>query len=78
MTETENRIRNLVLELDSLIPTENAAIRIDVYGGGIDESYLRGTRQGLQRLGTQLLKAAHAPFTDTESRYAPGIKNVST
>ncbi len=58
-------------ELDSLIVGEDAKVRIDVYGGGVDESYLRANRRGLRRLGTQLLKAADAPRKDSSSKFAP-------
>ncbi|MFC1453907.1 hypothetical protein ACFLQL_01870 [Verrucomicrobiota bacterium] len=71
MTDPEKRVRDLVSELDSIIPNKNAKVRIDVYGGGIDESYLRGNRRGLQRLGVKLLKAADAPFKDSSSKFDP-------
>ena len=71
MTDPEQRVRDLVSELDSIIPNENAKVRIDVYGGALDESYIRANRHGLQRFGVQLLKAADAPLKDSSAKFAP-------
>ncbi len=65
MTDNEKRSDDLVSELDSIVPCEDAQVRIDAYGGGVDESYLRANRRGLQRLGIQLLKAADARLKDS-------------
>ena len=76
MSDSESKIRDLVSELDSLVPREDAKVRIDVYGGGVDESYIRANRRGLQRLGIQLLKAADAPFKDSSSKFAPHAVDI--
>ena len=62
MNEPEKiRIQALVQELDQLVPRTDAAVVMNVYGGGCDESQITATENGYLRLGIELLKAAVAP-----------------
>jgi hypothetical protein len=57
----ERRVQDLTSELDELIPREGSLVRIQLVGGGPDESYWVGNRLGYLRLGVELLKGAFAP-----------------
>ena len=46
--EKKIRIEKLLSELESLVPNNNAKVRIDVYGGGIDEWEYRGRSSDLR------------------------------
>ncbi|MBI9077293.1 MAG: hypothetical protein JEZ02_17935 [Desulfatibacillum sp.] len=57
--DTEKLI-GLIQDLDHLVPREGAAVKLDQYGGGPDESRLAANRAGYLRLGIEFLKAAFA------------------
>jgi len=67
----KKRIDALIAELETLVPAEDAKVRIDVYGGGIDESYLRGNESGLLRMGMEIIKSGTAPHKESSSKFAP-------
>jgi hypothetical protein len=54
----EARVRALVAELDAAVPRQGARVRLEVYGGGPDESQAVANRTGTLRLGVELLRAA--------------------
>jgi hypothetical protein len=58
--EQEQRVREMVWELDAIVPRDGAQVRMVQYGGGPDESRMVGTRRGYLRLGIELIKAALA------------------
>ena len=68
--DKKKRIAVLIDELESLAPPDGK-VRIDVYGGGIDESYLRGNESGLLRMGVGIIRAAIAPYKDAASKFTP-------
>jgi hypothetical protein len=51
------RIKEIVEELDRDLPTKDACVLLQQYGGGPDESRVVATRGGLLRLGLAFLKA---------------------
>lgn len=57
----EARIKELVEELDRIVPKEGASVSFRQYGGGPDESKIVGSRTGLLRAGVSLLRAGVAP-----------------
>lgn len=52
------RIESALKEIEASLPDCQAQVRFDVYGGGIDESFIRGSRAGIARLGVRLIRAA--------------------
>jgi hypothetical protein len=52
------RIKAALKEIEAGLPEGTAKVRFDVYGGGVDESFIRGSRAGIARLGLRLLQAA--------------------
>jgi hypothetical protein len=52
------RIKAALKEIEASLPEGNAKVRFDVYGGGVDESFIRGSRPGIAKLGLRLLQAA--------------------
>ena len=60
----EARIKELVEELDRIVPKEGASVSFRQYGGGPDESKIVGSRTGLLRAGVSLLRAGVAPPGD--------------
>ena len=55
------RIHKALNEIEDALPPAQAQVRFDVYGGGVDESFIRGTRAGLAQLGVRLIRAALKP-----------------
>jgi hypothetical protein len=66
MEPEQERLQELVEELDTLVPREGALVRMVQYGGGPDESRMEGTRRGYQRLGIELLRGAVGPERDAD------------
>jgi hypothetical protein len=54
----KHRIEAALKEIESSLPAGRAQVRFDVYGGGVDESFIRGSRAGIARLGVHLIHAA--------------------
>ncbi len=52
------RIESALKEIEASLPDGEAKVRFDVYGGGVDESFIRGSRAGIARLGVRLIRAA--------------------
>jgi len=52
------RIEQALKEIENSLPMGQAQVRFDVYGGGVDESFIRGSRAGITRLGVRLIRAA--------------------
>ena len=57
-------IQTIINELDEEIPRPEHEVKMDVYGGGVDESRIRATKDGFLRLGVEIMKAAYAESTD--------------
>jgi hypothetical protein len=55
-----DRIKTALKDIEAGVPPGKAEVRFDVYGGGVDESFIRGSRAGLARLGIRLIQAALA------------------
>jgi hypothetical protein len=55
------RIEHALKEIEDCLPSGRAQVRFDVYGGGVDESFIRGSRAGIARLGIRLIRAAFQP-----------------
>lgn len=71
----EQKIKNLVNELDLLVPRENAKIIFEEYGGGTDEDQFRGTKNGYLRFGIEIMKGAFAPIeSNTPGRIQVDVK----
>lgn len=51
------RIKAALDEIEANRPAGEAKVRFDVYGGGVDESFIRGTRAGLVTAGIRLIRA---------------------
>ncbi|WP_028313241.1 hypothetical protein [Desulfatibacillum aliphaticivorans] len=54
------KVKDFISSLDESVPKEGAAVRMDQYGGGPDESGIRANQAGYLRLGIEFLKAAYA------------------
>lgn len=54
----EARVRALVAELDAAVPPQGARVRLEMYGGGPDESQAVANRAGALRYGIEILRAA--------------------
>ena len=52
------RIANALKEIEDELPDGSHQVRFDVWGGAVDESFIRGTRPGLVYMGTKLIHAA--------------------
>jgi hypothetical protein len=52
----DRRIAELVAELESAVPKEGAAVLLQQYGGGPDESRIVANQNGYLRFGIELLK----------------------
>jgi hypothetical protein len=55
------RIQTALKEIEESLPAGKSQVRFDVYGGGVDESFIRGSRAGITRLGVRLIRAALQP-----------------
>jgi hypothetical protein len=55
------RIQKALREIEESLPDGKSQVRFDVYGGGVDESFIRGSRAGIVRLGIRLIRAALQP-----------------
>lgn len=55
-----SRIESALKEIESNFAGGDAKVRFDVYGGGVDESFVRGSRAGIARLGIRFIRAAIA------------------
>jgi hypothetical protein len=53
-----DRIEAALREIEASLPTGKAQVRFDVYGGGADESFIRGSRVGIARFGVRLIRAS--------------------
>lgn len=51
------RIKAALEEIEASRPAGEAKVRFDIYGGGVDESFIRGTRAGLVEAGVFLIRA---------------------
>ena len=58
--DQKTRVRELVEELDRLVPRTDAVVVMNTYGGGCDESQITATENGYFRLGIEMLKAPSA------------------
>jgi len=68
-----DKIRIFVEELDELVPEDGAAVRLDQYGGGPDESQIVANQAGLLRLGIELLKTGLIPSTQKPKEWKKGV-----
>lgn len=68
-----DKIRVFVEELDALVPEEGAAVRLDQYGGGPDESQIIANQAGLLRLGIELLKTGLIPSSEKPKQWKKGV-----
>lgn len=55
---SSERIEHALKEIEQNLPLGRAQVRFDVYGGGVDESFIRGSHAGIARLGIQLIRTA--------------------
>jgi len=55
---TDEKIQNIITELENKNDKEKAYFGFYQYGGGSDESCIRGNRKGLELFATELLKAS--------------------
>ena len=68
-----DKIRVFVEELDELVPEDGAAVRLDQYGGGPDESQIIANQTGLLRLGIELLKVGLIPSIEKPKEWKKGV-----
>lgn len=68
-----DRIKTALKEIEASVPPGKAEVRFDVYGGGVDESFIRGSRAGLARLGVRLIQAA----VEEEKKSINGVAQVA-
>jgi hypothetical protein len=66
-TVEEERIRQLMEELDRLAPKDGAYIRLEQYGGGPDEGRIVANQAGYLRFGIEFLKAGVMPHRPSKS-----------
>lgn len=52
------KIENALKEIEGDVPDGRHQVRFDVWGGSVDESFIRGPRLGLISMGVQLIRAA--------------------
>jgi hypothetical protein len=71
VTSSEERLRQLVDELDRLTPRDGACVRMEQYGGGPDEGRFVANQSGYLRFGIEFLKAGVAPQKTTEPSQWP-------
>jgi hypothetical protein len=70
-----DRIEHALKEIEQSLPSGPAQVRFDVYGGGVDESFIRGSRAGIARLGVRLIRAAFQPEQKKSLNGAPLIES---
>ena len=69
------RIETALKEIEASLPDSDAKVRFDVYGGGVDESFIRGSRAAIARLGVRLIRAA---IGDERKKSINGAAEVSS
>jgi hypothetical protein len=71
----DDEIQRLVRRLDQLVERDGAVVKLEVYGGGPDETRITGTKHGYLRLGIEMLTAAYLPprNADDPSSIGPEI-----
>lgn len=67
------RIRQLIDELDRIVKKDGARIILNQYGGGPDESEIKGNTNGYLRFGIELMKCA---FVEPEDKTNPNAIKV--
>jgi hypothetical protein len=73
MTDMDvDKIRVFVEELDTLVPEEEAAVRLEQYGGP-EEYKIVANEHGLLRLGIELLKVGLIPLTEKRREWKKGV-----
>jgi len=72
-----SRIKAALEEIEANRPGGDAKVRFDVYGGGIDESFIRGTRAGLFTVGLRLIRAGLEEETE-EKKMSPNGATATT
>jgi hypothetical protein len=55
---SDEKLRSLVSEIDSIVPREGGYLKFVQYGGGPDESYVTGSRLGYLRFGLEFLRGS--------------------
>lgn len=68
-----DRIKELIAELDKLVPVEGKVLMAQ-QGGGADESVFKGTESGYLRFGLEVLKGAFMSPLDAK---APTVIHLS-
>jgi hypothetical protein len=61
MLMDQDKLKQLISDLDQTVPKENARVSLSRYVGDISESMIVGNEHGYLRLGIEFLKAAFAP-----------------
>ena len=61
----KHSIKSAIEQIEASKPSGAAKIRVDIYGGGIDEGFIRGTRAGLITAGLRLIRAG---FGDSNTK----------
>jgi hypothetical protein len=61
-----DEIKQIVDELDRIIPKDNAKVSLQKYGGDLNEAFIIATENGYLRLGVEFLKAGFAPYIPAE------------
>jgi hypothetical protein len=70
------RIEHALKEIEDSLPAGRAQVRFDLYGGGFDESFIRGSRAAIARLGVRLIRAAFQPEQQKSINGAPQIESA--
>ena len=55
---TKEELDNLINKLDTQISKDIALFEVNQYGGGLDESFIKANKEGLQLFALELLKAS--------------------
>jgi hypothetical protein len=70
MLTDEERIRQLIEELDQLTPRDGACVRLEQYGSGPDEGRFVANLTGYLRFGIEFLKGGIARPQSTEPSHS--------
>lgn len=79
MSVNDEKILNLIDQIDKAVDKKGAAVKLSEYGGGPDESKIIANRKGYLRLGIEFLKAAYADpikFDDEDQNQKEEIEDI--
>jgi len=76
LSQKKQRLLEIIEELDKIVPTKGAIVKLDQYGGGPDEGRIVANKSGYLRLGIEFLKAAFAAPIVLEDNKEEDIEDI--